>query len=70
MDCVYCLVHVTLVRLAEQRGEADEERNKTEEQKREVVKELLVYSFSEAYISKDGRIMNWKGCESKRSYRI
>jgi hypothetical protein len=42
----------------------------TEEQKREVVKELLVYSFSVAYMSKNGRIMNWKGRESKLSYPI
>jgi hypothetical protein len=44
--------------------------DKTEERKREVVKELLVYSFSVASVSHDRRIMNRKGCESKRSYRI
>ena len=71
MDCVYCLVHETLVRWAEQRGEAEQERgDRAEEQKREVEKEMLVYSFSVAYMSNDRRIMNWKGCESEQSYRI
>jgi len=41
----------------------------TGERKREVMNELLVHSFSVAYMSNDRRIMNWKGCESERSYR-
>ena len=40
--------------------------DKTEEQKRDAVKELLVYFFSVAYMSNNRMIMNWKGCESKR----
>jgi hypothetical protein len=35
----------------------DRKGDKTEEQKREVAKELLVYFFSVAYISNDRRIM-------------
>ena len=40
--------------------------DKIEEQKRDAVKELLVYFFSVAYMSNNRMIMNWKGCESKR----